>query len=217
MKEKILVSLRTKFDGVSDSILARIADKLSKTVTTDEQVAPAVDGVTLQQLLESYGDSRATESAKTAVSNYEAKHSIKDGKPIDVSDPKPTQTEETPAWAQAILDANSKLKERLDRMDSEKTASARRSKLNEIVNRLPDSLRSGYARTPVETISDEAFDTLLSEITSEVDSLVRETSAKGSVFGRPTSSNGGGGEELSKEQLEAITHRDGAKDGSQPF
>ena len=78
MRKEILDALKAKFTGVSDAILGRIADKLAKTATTAEQVATAVEGVTFQQVLESYGDSRATEAQQTAVSNYEKKHGLKD-------------------------------------------------------------------------------------------------------------------------------------------
>ena len=67
MRKEILDALKAKFTGVSDAILGRIADKLAKTATTAEQVATAVEGVTFQQVLESYGDSRATEAQQTAV------------------------------------------------------------------------------------------------------------------------------------------------------
>ena len=66
MRKEILDALKTKFPGVSESILGRIADKLSKTATNAEQVKTAVDGVTIQQVIESYGDSRATEASATA-------------------------------------------------------------------------------------------------------------------------------------------------------
>lgn len=80
MKKEILEALKAKFEGVSEAILNRIADKLAKTVTKQEDVATAVEGVTFQQVLESYGDSRATEAQQTAVTNYEKKHGLKDGK-----------------------------------------------------------------------------------------------------------------------------------------
>ena len=86
MKKKILELLKTKFEGVSESILDRIAEKLAKTVTTEEQAATSVEGVTLQQVLEAYGDSRATEATKTAVSNYEKRHGLKDGRKIGTDD-----------------------------------------------------------------------------------------------------------------------------------
>ena len=38
MKNKILEALKPKFEGVSETILGMIADKLSKTAKTDEDV-----------------------------------------------------------------------------------------------------------------------------------------------------------------------------------
>lgn len=82
MKKKILEALTTKFEGVDAKILDRIATKLAKTVTKEEDVEPAVEGVTFQEVLTSYGDARATEASNTAVSNYEKKHGLKDGKKV---------------------------------------------------------------------------------------------------------------------------------------
>lgn len=41
-RTQIIEALRNRFAGVSDAILGRIADKLAKTVTSQEQVATAV-------------------------------------------------------------------------------------------------------------------------------------------------------------------------------
>lgn len=124
MRQQILDALKAKFSGVSEKILGRIADKLAKTATTAEQVTTAVEGVTFQQVLESYGDSRATEAQQTAVHNYETKHGLKDGQKIDngsgsqggtqtVQTP-PAGGEQVPAWAQTLIDSNKKLEERLN-------------------------------------------------------------------------------------------------------
>ena len=83
MRKAILDALKAKFQGVSESILNRIADKLCKTVTTAEQVQTAVDGVTIQQVIESYADSRATEASQTAVHTYEQKYGLKDGAKVE--------------------------------------------------------------------------------------------------------------------------------------
>lgn len=64
MRKEILEALKAKFAGVSDTILDRVAKKLAETVTNAEEVATAVEGVTFQQVLESYGDSRATDAQK---------------------------------------------------------------------------------------------------------------------------------------------------------
>ena len=83
MKKTILDARKAKFVGVSEAILDRVATKLARTVVTAEQVAPAVEGVTIQQVIDSYGDSRATEAQQTAVHNYESKYGLKDGQKID--------------------------------------------------------------------------------------------------------------------------------------
>lgn len=107
MKEKILVALKAKFTGVPEVILDRIATKMAKTITTEDQVNSQVEGMTLQYIFDSYGDSRATEASQTAVSNYEKKHSIKDGKPIIEPAPAPIpiaesgQSDNTPKYLTA--------------------------------------------------------------------------------------------------------------------
>ena len=57
MKQKILEALKAKFPGVNANVLNRIADKLAKTVTTDEQITTAIAGVTKEfiEIIESYG------------------------------------------------------------------------------------------------------------------------------------------------------------------
>lgn len=227
MYEQILNALKTKFQGVSDSILGRIATKLAKTVTTAEQVTTAVEGVTFQSVIESYGDSRATEAQQTAIHNYESKYGLKDGQKIETGGQEQktvTVTEEggskeTPAWAQALIDSNKSLTERLNKMESERTTSSRKQQLMGIVGKLPENLRKPYERTSVDGLTDEQFNTLVTEITTEVDGIANSIQQKGAVFGKPTVQSGGSnGTELTKEQQEAIAKRDTvpASEG-QPF
>ena len=233
MRQQILEALKAKFSGVSEKILGRIADKLAKTVTTAEQVATAVEGVTFQQVLDSYGDSRAKEAQQTAVHNYETKYGLKDGQKIENGGGQQggTQTVQTQQNAggandqtnvilQQLLEQNKKLAERLDRMDGERTTATRKQQLSTIIEKLPESLRKAYERTPVDGLTDEQFNTLVGEITTEVDGIVNDARAKGAVFGRPAAQNGGSanqGNELTKEQLEAINHRDNKPADGQPF
>lgn len=220
MKKKILEALKTKFEGVSEAILDRIAVKLAKTVSTEDQVATAVEGVTLQQVIESYGDSRATEAQQTAVRNYEAKYNLKDGKPekIDGGEPnkgKATETsgaEDTPAWVKALTD-------RLDRLEASRTAENRKQQLGKVIDRLPENLRKAYERLPLEGYSDEQFSTVLSEITTEVEGIAGETAAKGGVFGKPSVANANNNQQaLTDAQLKAISHREGVPaQGENPF
>ena len=43
MRTNILTALKTRFAGVSETVLSRIADKMAKTVTTEDAVQAAVD------------------------------------------------------------------------------------------------------------------------------------------------------------------------------
>ncbi len=229
-RTSILEALRNRFAGVSDAILNRIADKLDKTVKSQEEVATAVEGVTLQQVLESYGDSRATEAQQTAVRNYESKYGLKDGVRVEVNtggqNPQ-TATDvapkgggdETPAWAKALIDSNKALTDRLNTLEGEKTAASRRQRLAAITEKLPENLRKAYERTPVENISEDDFSALLTEVSTEVEGIVKEAAARGAVFGRPSAQTSRQApNELSKEQMDAIAKRDGATSADgQPF
>ena len=81
--EQILAGLKTKFQGVEDATLQRIASKKAEGVTDESKVNSIVEGISFQDVLTSYGDYRADGAQKTAVANYEKKHNIKDGKPIE--------------------------------------------------------------------------------------------------------------------------------------
>lgn len=70
-RQLIIDTLKANFKGVSDKIIGRLADKLAAKAATEEDAKAAAEAVTFQQLLDSYGDSRATEASITAVKNYE--------------------------------------------------------------------------------------------------------------------------------------------------
>lgn len=235
MKQKILDALKAKFQGVNANVLDRIATKLAATVTTDEQVTTAVAGVTKEmiEVIEAYGDSRATEASQTAVRNYETQHNLKDGKPVTtvqtppaggVSTQETTQpsggTEQTPPWAQALIDSNKQLTERLNKMEGDRTTTTRKQKLDEIISKLPENLRKGYARTPLDG-TEEEWNTRIAEVQTEVDGLAADITAKGAVFGRPAAQHGGNQSQdgkLTEEQEKAISHREGVPTSDQqPF
>lgn len=108
MKEKILELLKTKFAGVSETTLSRMADKASKTATSEELAQAYVDGVNLQIVIESEADYRATKATQTSIENYEKKYNIKEGKPVQKPEEKKEKEndkpEEAPAWAKALME-----------------------------------------------------------------------------------------------------------------
>ena len=78
MKEKLLALLQTKFTGVDNAILDRIATKKSENVTDEAQLPTIAEGIGFQDVLTSYGDYRAGDAQQTAVKNYEKRHNLKD-------------------------------------------------------------------------------------------------------------------------------------------
>lgn len=198
MRKELLEALKTKFPGVSDAILNRIVEKLAKTVTSSEQVATAVEGVTFQQILESYGDSRATESAQTAVKNYEKQYSLKDGVKVEEKtekeiDPEKGGDDEVKTLLKSLVESNKELKAEITAIKSGKVTETRKQQLTAITAKLPENLRKGYDRISVDSLSDDEFTTLLGEVTTEVEGIVAQEKSKGAVFGRPTVTGKAGG------------------------
>lgn len=228
MKQKLFEALKAKFSGVDADILDRIATMLAKTVTEESGVTTAVEGVTQEfiSVIEGYGDSRATGAQKTAVANYERKHNLKDGVKVTQQQqqqepPKNTEGgDDMPAWAKTLIESNQQLSERLNRLDTERTTTARRQQLAAITDKLPEALRKPYERMSVDNLKEDEFTQLLSDVTTEVNGIVSGMNAKGAVFGKPAAHNGGGnqGGELTEEQKKAIgTREGGASADGQPF
>ena len=192
MKKNLITALATKFEGVDAKILSRIADKImsDKTIETDEDVNSAVEEVTFADVLKHYGDSRATDATKTAVLNYEKKHKIKDGKPIELderdgNDPDGTKNKSTQSTQESEL--TKLLKQMSDKMDAQaeeikqlkqgKVTESRAKRLNDVIKDLKESQKKAYKRMAFDALSDEDFDTLMEEVESEVADLVKENKA----------------------------------------
>jgi len=188
MEKKILDALIEKYTGVKEPILRRVAAKLAKTVENEDDIATAIEGA-FTDVLEAYGDQRATDAQKTAVANYERKHNLKDGKAVDGGkpddEPAPIPADDTPEWAKALIEANKSLKERLDAMDGEKRSQSRRSIIDGILEPLTEVQRKPYKHMRLEDMSEDDFSALQETIKGEVDELVNEQNARSTVFGRP--------------------------------
>lgn len=206
MKKKILEKLKTKFMGVSDTILDRVASNLAKTVTSEDGIEEAVDAVSFQQVLESYGDFRATGAQQTAVANYERKYGLKDGKPKGTEpaqQPSPTSTDtntpkggagsdnvsgaEPPAWAKEIIATNKKLAEQVATLQAEKVGTSRKARLTEVLKQAPESIRKRYDRDfeRLNFKDDDDFTAWIEEITPEIAEIAKEVGSQGAVVSTP--------------------------------
>ena len=220
MKTAIINALKTKFEGVSDAILGRTADKLISggKVKSDADIADAVAGVTFQSILDSYGDSRADEAQKTAVRNYENKYKIKDGKPIETSpanttEPKatepattnPAKTDDTPEYAKQIMEQMRQFRQELDGMKQEKTTNSRQSRLAEVLKDAPEKVRTRYEKdfARMNFKDDEEFGGWLDELTPDIQQISADLAAKGGVVGRPKGGSAAGGKAEVNPYLQA--------------
>lgn len=183
MKKKIIEALTTKFEGVEANILDRVAEKLSKTVKSEDEIQTAVDGVTFQSMLESYADSRTNEAVATAVANYEKKYNLKDGKPTQVIPPsvpkteptKPTE-EEIPPYIKALMEQNKRLEEQISAINSERQTTSRKKTLQGMLKDAPQKLRERYEKdfSRLNFKDDDDFKTWINEVTPEVQSLTED-------------------------------------------
>lgn len=217
MKKQILDALKAKFEGVSESVLNRIAEKLAKTVTKEEDVAAAIEEVTLQQVIDSYADGRATEATQSAVSNYEKKHGLKDGVKADnggeqKNEPK-AKTEDKDdigtLIAAAVKEAVTPLAEQLQAINGDKIQNARTTQFNDAISKLPAKQKAlfekSFARMKFE--NDEEFTVYLEELKPEVETIVTEEEAKGATFGRPLGGRKSTGKEASEKECDEIAER----------
>lgn len=141
MFKTILEALQRKFAGVDVKMLEPMARKLAKTTAKEEDVTTAVEGVTFQQVAESYSDFRVNEAVQTAsaraVTDYEAKYGLKDGEKTQPAAPAaqkpaastpPQEGEDEPAWAKALREQNEAILKRFTAQDeSEKQSGLQRS------------------------------------------------------------------------------------------
>lgn len=138
--EQILAGLQQKFTGVDTATLTRIATKKAEGVTDETKVTSIVEGISFQDVLTSYGDFRAGDARITAVANYEKKHNLKDGKPIENPEEKKDENkdekkDEVPSWAQALIDSNKSLSEKLTAYEAEKAQAQRNSQISAVAKK----------------------------------------------------------------------------------
>ena len=154
MYEEILNALKTKFKGVPSKVLEQRARNISKTVTEEDGVQTAVDGITLDDLFKAHGDSRATEASKTAgekaVKKFrEEKKLDDDGKPIssgggdddDDDDDPPADGDKAPKWAKGLVKKVDDLSTELAGYKQKEAATERQLQLPGNL-KLPEFLRS---------------------------------------------------------------------------
>jgi phosphopantetheinyl transferase (holo-ACP synthase) len=95
------------------------------------------------------------------------------------------------------------LSEKLSALEDEKVIASRKQKLDAVIGKLPNNLQKPYSRISSKDMTDDEFNTLITETTAEVEDLAADFAAKGSVLKTPM---GGGAtkKEPSKEEIAKI-------------
>lgn len=211
VRKFILDALKQKFSGVDEKVLNRIARNGAKTVKDEDEAKEFVEDLTLQEVIDSYADSRVTESIAT----YEKKNGLKDGKPIDGdgktdepeedghdNEPKPKNEDgkdnkdAVPSWAQALIDSNKVLSERLDAFEKGKAADVRKSRFQETIKDAPEKFRQraekAFNRCTFK--DDDDFTSYLEELADEAEEARSEAETQGATVTPPKGGNKGGSE-----------------------
>lgn len=147
IQELILAGLQQKFAGADTATLTRIATKKAEGIMDEKEVQSIVEGISFQDILQSYGDFRAGNAVKTAVLNYEKQHGIKDGKPIETPNPNPDEKpkgDEIPSWAQSLIDSNKALSDKFASFEAARAAQTRQDAITAKAKEygIPESLVS---------------------------------------------------------------------------
>lgn len=215
MKTKFLQTLKTKYEGVSETILSRIASKVAETATDES----AIEEITLQDILERYGDSRATEAAVTAVAKYKKEvGATGESNESKKKDPKDDQEKEPQKKGATQDDVLIKRIEELEKLIRLQHSQTRIGKVKDLIGDLPETLQKPYLRINVESLSEDEFGSLYAEITEDVKSIKEDLktkeSVKKTVFGFPPQKGGESEEDVPESVKKEIEKGD---DKGQPF
>ncbi|WP_195348935.1 hypothetical protein [Bacteroides nordii] len=169
--EQILAGLQQKFTGVDTAILTRIATKKAEGITDETKVNSIVEDISFSDVLNSYGDFRAGDASKTAVTNYEKKHNLKDGKPVETTTTTTTtKAEDKPddmatIIANAVSAAVKPLSDKLAQFETEKSQATRQEQVMAKAKEygIPETFAKRYA------IPDDAdLDTYFKDVKQEL-------------------------------------------------
>ena len=169
--EQILAGLQTKFSGVDTATLTRIATKKAEGVTDASQVNSIVEGISFVDVCNNYGDFRANSAVTSAVTNYEKKHGLKDGKPVETTTTttqQQEQKEDVPTWAQSLIDSNKTLSEKLASYEQKEAQTVRGAQILAKAKEygIPESQAKRYS-VPEDADLDTYFKDVAQELKNE--------------------------------------------------
>lgn len=208
IKRFILDSLKTKFTGIDEKVLSRIAATAVKTVKNEEEAKTYVEELTLQQVIDSYADSRTTDAQEKAIKSYEEKFGLKDGKKADSKEEPGGEGGDNgdggdangngkkggegkgdgvPDYVKALFGKIDTLTNEVTTLKAGKVADTRKSTLDALLKDAPEKTRNNYTRNfnRMQFKDDADFNEWIEEITPEIEEATESQSASEGVVSRP--------------------------------
>lgn len=183
MKTKILAELKTKYKnlGLSDETYEGVANQLALSVKEETEIATAVSGAEgLLKSIQKFADSRVT-SFKTESDTLRKKlEELEKGGNQANHLPK---DDDTPAWAKSIIESNSKLEQKLSKLEGEKTHESFRSSLISTLSekKIPESFYSSAIYDRQFTSQDDV-NKIVDTITSSFEKYQQDIANQGGVL-----------------------------------
>lgn len=232
MKKKLIEAIKAKFVGIDENTAKRLAEraiaKSENGISTDDEVTVAVEAISLSDVLKSVNDF----SADDAIKKYEEKYGLEKGEKKNPVEQKPNKTEtieqkpveQKPVeqkpedafkellaeFKKSMADEFKTVKEELNAMKSGKISENRRAKLDAALKELKDFQKKPYGRIDLSKMSDDEFDSFMTEVKEEVGDMIAENRASESkvtpLFGGGARQNQQNGDtkEASKEEIDAL-------------
>lgn len=241
MKKKLIDAIKAKFVGIDENTAKRLAEraiaKSENGISSDDEVTVAVEAITLADVLKSVNDF----SADDAIKKYEEKYGLEKGEKKNPVEPKPNEpkpnepkpNEPKPSepkpedafkemlaeFKKSMADEFKTVKEELNAMKSGKISETRRAKLDAALKDLKDFQKKPYGRIDLSKMSNDEFDTFMTEVKEEVGDMIADNRASEShvspLFGggnRQNNSDNGKVKEASKEEIDALVGKFGLQE-----
>lgn len=226
IKRFILDSLKTKFAGIDEKVLNRIAAIAVKTVKSEEEAKTYVEELTLQQVIDSYTDSRTTDAQEKAVKSYEEKFGLKDGKKADATEEPGGEGgeggnggatddgknggegkggEKVPDYVKSLFGKIDALTNEVTTLKAGKIADTRKSTLEALLKDAPEKTRNTLMKNfnRMQFKDDADFEEWIEEITPDVEEATTSQAASEGVVGRPKSGASTGKEGQANSYVQA--------------
>ena len=191
MLEKILQKLKTQrgnTSNVSDRSLEDLAKSYETVITTDEILAKAdfkkaidsIDGNINNYTAGAITRAKEKEAADL-LAKKEADEAAKRAEKLKLKDEDKDDKNPTPVWAEALLESNKLMTDRLAKLETDKTTTTRKQQLEQTLKDTPDYFKNplleSFKRTNFET--DEDFTAYAGQIKTTSESFIQTAKEQG--------------------------------------